>query len=235
MKKTILASLIGAGALLASTASMAATISEGPLTIGPHIVNWSTNAGIAGGSATTVAPVSFAGFDTALGTLTNVTIMVSGAFSGTMTATADPAGGGMQIAELKGNDIMVFDLFDDGTPDQVEQSADGSGFMFPPLALAPGASTTQNISGGTGGFLNFDWAAAGGTLADFTSAWDFGCSNTLFNQSNTTGPGDIVFDANGECSVKVDYDYAPVQPAPIPGSLLLMAAGLLGFGASRRK
>ncbi len=236
MKKTMLASLIGAGALLAATTGMAATISEGPQTIGPQQVNWTTNPTIGGASASPATALTFNGFDTNLGTLNNVTIMVSGAFDGTMTATANPTGGGMQIAELKANDFMAFDLFDDGTVDQLVQDSDGSGPLFPLVSLAPGASTTQAISGGTNGFVNFDWAGAGGVLSNFTSAWTFGCSNTLFNVSSTTGPGDIVFNATGECSVKVDYDYTPAaQPAPIPGSLLLMAAGLLGFGASRRK
>ena len=235
MKKTILASLIGAGALLASTAGMAATISEGPILIGPHQPNWGTNTTITIPGGAIHAPASFAGFDTTLGTLTGVTIMVRSSFDGSMTTTA--TGPGMSVTELIATDNIIYDLFNNGADVTQTSTSAGSGALggLFGLSLANGQSHTEALASDTG-FSVFDFTAAGGSLADFTSAWVFGCSNTIQNTSTLSGPNDTTFNGVAECEVKVDYDFTPApQPAPIPGSLLLMAAGLLGFGASRRK
>ncbi len=246
MKKTILASLIGAGALLASTASMAASVVLPTQSIGPDQLSFETHAGmalsnLAGGTPNAVAPVSFAQFDSTLGTLTQVLITVGGSASGTLGVT-NSGSSTIAVTALSVSTTFQFDLFDDdtvlGTEASIASGAVGAAGVTLPTAVASGATVSGAAATSVGPSVFDAVGDWGATLADFIGAgtWDFGCAaDNAITVTAVGGSGEGTFDAGGQCDIGVEYIYTAVQPAPIPGSLLLMAAGLLGFGASRRK
>jgi len=236
MKKTILASLIGAGALVVSSASMAATISAGPVSIGPAQTDWTTTAGLGapgsfvlGGGAAQVSQ-----FDAALGTLTAVSISVDGSFSGTQTIS-NTGQSAIFIQNASTGATWFFDVLDNtGGVGDATASAGPSGVHTNEF-LAAGDTITEAVSASAATTV-LDGLSFG-SLADFTGngTWAFGCAalSTVAFNGGATGATD--FTGSADCVVSVEYTYTASAPAPIPGSLLLMAAGLLGFGASRRK
>ena len=234
MKKTMLASLIGAGALLASAVGVAGTITVGPVSIGPAQTDWTTTAGLGapgsqvlGGGAAQVSQ-----FNAALGTLTAVSVTVNGSFSGTQTIT-NTGQSAIFIQNASTGATWFFDILDNtGGVGDATASAGPAGVHTNEF-LAAGDTITEAVSAAAAPTV-LDGLSFG-TLADFTGngTWAFGCA-ALSTVTFTGGAtGNTAFTGNADCDVSVEYTFA--APAPIPGSLLLMAAGLLGFGASRRK
>ncbi len=239
MKKTMLASLIGAGALLASAGGFAATINAPQVTIGPAQTDWTTTAGL-GAPGSFVLPGGAAQiqqFDPTLGTLTGVTVTVNGSFSGTQTIS-NTGQSAIFITNASTGATWFLDILDNSGPAGDQTATAGPDGVHTNEFLNAGDSIVEAVAASTGPVvldgLNF------GTLADFTGpgTWAFGCAalSTVTFSGGATGSTD--FTGTADCVVDVAYDFTPAPPPtanPIPGSLLLMAAGLLGFEASRRK
>ena len=233
MKKTLLLHWLGVGALVASASGVAATLSVGLVSIGPEEVDWTTTAGLGapglqvlGGGAAQISQ-----FDSALGTLTAVSVTVDGTFSGTQTITNN----GQSALFIQDSGISTAWFFDvlDNTGGAGDATASvGPISVFTNEFLAPGGVLTDVVSGSANTVLD---GLAFGSLADFTGngTWAFGCAALSTVSFSGGGNGGIAFTGNADCDVSVEYTFA--APVPIPGSLLLMVAGLLGFGARRRK
>lgn len=181
----------------------------------------------------TVAPLSLSMFDSALGTLTGVTLTVGGGYdsNGTMT---NNNGETVNVRATQTIELN-YDIQNLGANGSFAAS-DNTGFV----SLAPNASADVNLAANDSQTLTL---GAGDDLSDFIGAAgstfliDF---YSIVETAFTGGGGNLDFavETMGNIFAEVSYSYdaAPVSQVPLPASLPLILAGLGGLGlVSRRK
>jgi hypothetical protein len=230
MKKTF----IVAALLLATSSAFAGVITETG-TFGTQGSSTDVPLG------TLASTISINAFDTLLGTLTGVDITVFGQIdvvgSSTNTATAD---GRAEVA------------LDIRSPWQVSTSAANDytfqGQTFGYLTDESSASGFDMASGDTFNFAltsgELSSALTGVNLAAFTTgsavAFNFsGLPTTALTNSLESGTGDFINNVAtgswGKVVVNYTYTEKPTTSVSEPGTLAILALGLVGFAASRKK
>ncbi|WP_159817079.1 PEP-CTERM sorting domain-containing protein [Colwellia sp. 20A7] len=230
MKKTF----IGAVFLLASSSAFAGLITETG-TFGTQ--GSSTDVPLGTLSET----ISINAFDTQLGTLTGVDITVFGQIDtvGTSTNTAT-ANGRADVAMHIQNPWQVTTL-----------AADGYVFQASAFNYLTDQSSASGFDMASGDTFNFSLtsgelssALTGVNLAAFTTglAVDFNFSGlpiTALSNVLESGTGDFVNNVAtaswGKVVVNYTYSDSPATSVSEPGTLAILALGLVGFAASRKK
>ena len=219
MKATLFAASLAIAA--SATASYAATI-EYSDTVSLTPTNWSDT-------------LSVSQFDSALGVLNSVEVILSGFVEGDVRAESIDAAPATVKLDLSA-------LITAGTV------SIGSIVNVLPLA-----STTQNLSAfdgdidftGTSGFssgtlTSGETASAtltGGDIAEFIGGGTVDIDLTAVGQSAGSGAGNLatIFSTQASASLRVIYDYDPqIAAVPLPAGAPLVLTGLLAFGIARR-
>ena len=193
---------------------------------------------------TTAAPgasssesLSFAQFNTALGTLTGVAIQLEGNADSVLTFINNSPS---TIAFTNGSSSTSLQLSAAGLATQTSpalsaNTASGTmnaGGSYPTFAYTyfPGSSSAVNLSGAvaSGSLLGYEGVGTTSVSAAF---------NTASSSATFTAPGGEYFagvGGGGQASgdVIVTYTYTPV---PLPAALPLMLSGLAGLGAMTRR
>jgi hypothetical protein len=208
MAKTALA----AGFLLASTHLASAGVVSESQSFGPATTNWSTT-------------LNFAGFNTGLGTLTEVDITVTETLTGTAqatnTSTSSPGSGSISLINTAS--VAVPSL-----PISFSNTATTPTFTLNPSETSAtyglGGSSTDSGSITTG-------------LATFEAPWSASASDSGATSSNFSGGNETTeVSDTGLITVSVDYIYRTI-PTDVaePLSVAVLGAGLLALGFVRRR
>ncbi len=171
-------------------------------------------------------------FDSALGTLTSVTLTLDGQAVTTITMENTAAQGQRVEADAR---VRIFWSSDLGGLDLSAIILDmqmGTGLQV----LAPGATASfgplnDNDTFTQNPLASLFAAAPGGGTFNITC-------DSLSGLNTTGGGGNVVFSqvTQAGCGASISYDYIPRQTSvPEPGALALLGLGLLGLGVVRRR
>lgn len=234
MKKNILASALVVGGLALSSLASAATVTTS-FSLGP------TTTELTDANATGV----FNQFNSSLGTLTGVTIDLTGLSVSTTSLTNNASGS--QTFKYTSSLDWNFDIFS------------GSGnlyYGFTTILATTGNNTAYLKTAGTNvtlashGTLNLgtrtetydystnDTALTGVTLSDFIGTGTLGIGCTTSTGSLFQGGGgniNATQTTTGSCSGLITYTYTEGSPVPEPASLIIMGIGFFGMAALRKR
>jgi hypothetical protein len=208
------AALMAAAAFAVSgDAAWAATITQ-TQTFGPAPTPWTHT-------------FSFAGFDTSLGTLTQVSEMLTEQLAGTVTFVNES---GTETTFVFGNltntgkkSLPGLSISVANTSNSVFAGPLGPGMSSGPLAFAGTASDSLAI---TSGLSIYEVATVLGNATD-TSTNSF---------ASAPGPATVTVNSTGEITDVLVYTYTPLSSIPEPGTLAMLSGGLVGaFVAYKRR
>jgi PEP-CTERM motif len=201
---------ITAAALIACAGTASANTVTQTMTFGPMVTNWTHT-------------FSFAGFNTALGTLTKVSDMITENLAGTIDITNNGSSSATFSAHLTNTALKNFTGL---TTTSTSLSGTATG------TLAPGATTgvlpLTGFSNGSGtttsGLSAFEIASV------LATATDKGALSLV----SSTGDASAVFTDTGQVIDKLVYTYSPIS-TPEPGTMALIGTALAGLGWARRR
>lgn len=177
-------------------------------------------------------------FDSALGDLNSVTVMLTGTVEGEASAEsldAAPATITLDLSALisastanLGNVAAVLPVV---SSTEMLDMFDGLIDFDGPSGTASGVVTADDMDTGV---------LTGADMAEFIGGGSVVLSLEAMGQSSGTGAGNLItsFLTSAAATVTVVYDYDPAQgpaPVPLPASVLLLGAALGGLGLARRK
>lgn len=231
--------ITGTALLLASSSAFAGVITE---TLDFGIQGSATNIPVLGFPTGLNQTLSIAGFDNSLGSLTGVDITVYGQIDTEGSSRNDSLAAGRtdvnlllmadwQVATTAADDYVFASAF---TSLLTDESSPAPGFD-----MAVGDTFTYDLSTGEQSFnlTNVNLAAfTTGSAVDFVFTTQ---AQTILNNQVASGSGVFTnsFDTGswGKVEVAYTYDATPVTSVSEPGSLAILALGLVGFAASRKK
>jgi len=234
MKKNILASALVVGGLALSSLASAATVTTS-FSLGP------TTTELNNGNSTGI----FNQFNSSLGTLTGVTIDLTG-LSVSTTSLHNNASGSQTFKYTSTLD-WSFDIFAgsgniyDAFTTVLATTGNNTAYLKTVgtnVTLAAGANLNLGTRTETYDYSTNDTLLTGVTLSDFigTGTLGIGC-NTATTSSFTGGGGNILANqtTTGSCSGLITYTYTEGSPVPEPASLIIMGIGFFGMAALRKR
>lgn len=204
-------SVAGALAFIVPTVARAGVITQ-TASFGPKATNWNG------------ASLSFAGFDTGLGALQSVELVVTETLSGTATGTNTSSGTVSTSFEIQNTGVVV------NSSAGINISATNAQ-ISPTVNIAPGATAGPfDLSGSHSTSQTFL-----SNLAFFENPYSLTASDAGL-EALSGGGGNInaSFTDTGQVSVESIYTYGATR-VPEPGSLLLLGTGLIMLGTVIRR
>lgn len=229
--------LVASACLMMSSMAHALESISQTLQLGPHATDWTTNALLVPNADMLYAPMEFTKFDSSLGRLTGVRIEIQGSFTATMRIF-NTGSHTLQSASVSVD--MKVDVFNDGDAESAMTMTDEVGPPALPLALTqPGQFLVDaTVSGSVSDQLNINTSQFGAYIDNGSGplgTFRVGCGSTSMHIANivpTDGLALFTHQADSSCQVTVVYEYA-LSGVALPGSLLLLVSGGLGFGFQR--